>query len=262
MEARGAVVAVTGAGGGIGRALALEAAARGARAVAVSDRDAGAARGAAEACGGRAWTVDAADGAAVSAFIDDVERDLGPIGLFCSNAGILRPGGAGTPDADWRACWEVNVMAHVHAARALCPRMAARGGGHVLVTVSAAGLLSQVDSASYSVTKHAALAFAEWLSIAWGGRGVGVSALCPQAVRTAMIEGIEDGGAAGLDGVLEPEEVARAALDGVAEGRFLLLPHPEVAEYVRRRAADPERWLRGMRRLRERFAGESSTVDG
>ncbi len=258
MDVNGKVVAVTGGGGGIGRALALEAAARGAQAVAVSDIDAAAAAKTATTCGGYAWTVDASQAHSIRKFTEEVEEKIGPIALFCSNAGILRPGGAETSDDNWQACWDVNVMAHVHAVRALAGRMAERGSGHFLITVSAAGVLSQVDSASYAVTKHAALGLAEWLSIAWGDRGVNVSALCPQAVRTAMIERLENGGVAGLDGILEPEEVARIAFDGVAEERFLILPHPQVAEYATRKVADRDRWIRGMRRLRERFVETSS----
>ncbi len=252
MNVKDKVVAITGGGNGIGRALAMEAHRRGARAVAVADLDGAAAEACAAACGGRAWATDVGDDAAMGQFIEGAEAFAGPIDVFCSNAGIHRPGGVDTSAADWQACWDVNVMSHVYAARRLAAPMAGRGG-YFLITVSAAGLLSQIGSATYAVTKHAALAYAEWLSITWGDRGLGVSALCPQAVRTDMIANLEDGGVAGLDGVLEPDDVARSAFDGIAAGTFLVLPHPNVAEYVRRKATDHDRWIRGMRRLHERF---------
>ena len=255
MEIRDKVVAVTGAAGGIGRALALRFAYEGARAIAVIDRDGeGAARVASE-IGERATAlrVDVASSREVEEAVDRIERELGPIDLFCSNAGILVMGGSEVPDADWDRIWQVNLMAHVHAARALVPRMLARGGGYLLNTASAAGLLTQIGSAPYAVTKHAAVSFAEWLSITHGARGLKVSVLCPQAVRTAMIAGSDEGGVAGVDGVLEPEQVASAVVEGLADERFLILPHPDVLDYLRRKTGDYDRWLRGMRRLQERF---------
>ena len=252
MDVRDKVVAVTGGGNGIGRALAMEAHRRGARTVVVADLDGDAAEACAGACGGRAWATDVGNDHAVGQFIEAAEAFAGPIDVYCSNAGIHRPGGIDTSAADWQTCWDVNVMSHAYATRRLAAPMAERSG-YFLITVSAAGLLSQIGSATYAVTKHAALAYAEWLSIAWGERGLGVSALCPQAVRTDMIADLQDGGVAGLDGVLEPEDVARAAFDGMAAGTFLILPHPNVAEYVRRKATDHDRWIRGMRRLQERF---------
>ena len=255
MDVKGKIVAVTGGGNGIGRALALEAHRRGARSVMVADIDGTAAEACAEQCGGRGWEADVGDDDSIGRFIEAAESHAGPIDLYCSNAGIHRAGGVNTSPADWQACWDVNVMSHTYATRRLVSKLAERGG-YFLITVSAAGLLSQIGSATYATTKHAALGFAEWLSIAWGDRGLGVSALCPQAVRTAMIESLDDGGVAGLDGVLEAEDVARAAFDGIAAGTFLILPHPGVAEYVLRKASDPDRWLRGMRRLQERFGKE------
>ena len=186
------------------------------------------------------------------AFADD---HLGPIDCFCSNAGVLVPGGVEVAIEDWARSLDVNLMAHISAARELVPRMLERGGGTLLQTVSAAGLLTQIGSAPYSVTKHAALAFAEWLAITYGDRGLRVSVLAPQAVRTAMTEGIDGGGVAGVDGMLEPKAVAAAAVAGLAEDAFLILPHPEVVEYFRRKADDYERWIRGMRRLQARFPG-------
>ncbi len=159
-------------------------------------------------------------------------------------------------DRDWERSFAVHVLAHVHAARVLAPRMAARGRGHLLLTASAAGLLTNLDSAPYAVTKHGTVALAEWLAIRWGDAGVGVSCLCPQGVRTAMTEGLEDVSAVLAAGpLLEPEQVADAVVGGLADGRFLILPHPEVAEFERRRAADRDRWLAGMRRARSRLGG-------
>jgi NAD(P)-dependent dehydrogenase (short-subunit alcohol dehydrogenase family) len=253
MEVRDRVCVVTGGASGIGRALARRFAADGARAVVVVDRDANGAEDVAKSVGGVGMQADVGREADIRRVIDDVETRCGPIDLFCSNAGILVVGGPEVPNDDWQRIWDINVMAHVLAARHLVPRMLSRGGGYLLQTASAAGLLSQVGSAPYAVTKHAAVAFAEWLAITYGDRGLKVSVLCPQAVRTAMTDGIPGGGVAGIDGMLEPDRVADAVLEGLAAERFLILPHPEVAEYVRRKGEDVERWLRGMRRLQARF---------
>jgi len=257
----GKTIVVTGAASGIGRALVRRFAADGAAALVAADRDGDGARavvdeitarhGAAVRC--VAERVDVAVEEEVAGLIERTERALGPIDLFCSNAGIVFEGGVETPTAEWQRIWSINVLAHVHAARVLVPRMLARGGGYLLQTASAAGLLSQIGSAPYAVTKHAAVALAEWLSITHGADGLRVSVLCPQAVRTAMIAGTEEGGVAGVDGVIEPEQVADAVVAGLADERFLILPHPEVREYVQRKAADHERWIRGMRRLQERY---------
>lgn len=253
MKIEGTTAVVTGAASGIGRALVRALRDAGAARVVAVDLEENGARAVAAETGATAMRADVSRESDLLAVIDRTERELGPIDLFCSNAGVLVAGGPECPDADWQRIWEVNVMAHVWAARALVPRMLARGGGALLQTASAAGLLSQIGSAPYAVTKHAAVAFAEWLSITYGAQGLQVSVLCPQAVRTRMTEGIENGGVAGVDGMLEPEAVAAAAIAGVEEGRFLILPHPSVAEYVRRKGEDHERWIRGMRRLQERF---------
>lgn len=245
-------VVVTGAASGIGRALARRFASEGAVVVA-SDIDGPAVEQVGREIGGRAVRADVSAEADIVALIDSTEAEVGPIDLFCSNAGILSIGGAEVADDEWRQILDVNVMAHVWAARHLVPRMLDRGGGYLLHTASAAGLLTQIGSAPYTVTKHAALSFAEWLSITYGDRGLKVSALCPQAVDTAMIGGTEEGGVAGVDGVLSPDAVADAVIEGLAEERFLILPHPEVADYARRKADDHERWLAGMRRLQARF---------
>ena len=177
---------------------------------------------------------------------------FGHIDLFCSNAGIFTPGGEDLSTDKWQTIWDINVMSHVFAARAVLPGMLERGEGYLLNTSSAAGLLNQVGSAPYAATKHAAIGFAEWLSITYGNRGIKVSALCPQAVRTAMTAG-GDGGVAGLDGMLEPDQLADTVIETLAEERFLVLPHPEVLTYMRRKTDDYDRWLGGMRRLQDRF---------
>jgi NAD(P)-dependent dehydrogenase (short-subunit alcohol dehydrogenase family) len=246
----GKVAVVTGGANGIGRALCRRFAAEGARAVVVADLDGGGAAAVAREIGGSSFAIDAADAALVSALVREVEETHGRIDLFCSNAGIMVEGGVETSDEAWERIWSVNVKSHIHAARALLPRMIARGEGYLLQTISAAGLLSQIGSAPYAVTKHAALAFAEWLSITHFERGIRVSALCPQGVRTGMLGAPETGiGVKLLETALEPEQVADAVVKGLAEESFLILPHPEVAEYFRRKAADYDRWLRGMRRL-------------
>lgn len=258
MEIRGSVIAVTGGAHGIGRALCERFAAEGAKAVAVLDIDGEGAAAVASAVGGLGLRVDVSREPDIVSAIDRVEAQLGPLDLFCSNAGIVDAGGVELPDTEWDRMFSVNVMPHIWAARALVPRMLARGGGALLHTASAAGLLTQIGSAPYSVTKHAVVALAEWLAITHGEAGLHVSVLCPQAVRTAMTAPLEGGGVAGVDGMMEPAEVAEAAVAGLRDGRFLILPHPEVADYAQRRAADHDRWIAGMRRLQARFGGMGS----
>ena len=244
MKLAGKVVVVTGGARGIGAALCARFAAEGAKAVVAADL--AAAPGIVACDVGREHDI--------VRLIDETERRHGPIDLFCSNAGILvsdpdwdNP--ASAPDDAWARSWAVNVMAHVWAARHLMPRMAARGGGYLLNTVSAAGLLSQIGGGPYAATKHAALGFAETLAIAGRDRGIRVSVLCPQGVDTAMLHGVARG-VPDKDGVLTPESVAAAVVAGLAAENFLILPHPEVATYVRRKADDHDRWLSGMARLR------------
>jgi len=257
MQVQGKVIAVTGAAHGIGEALALRFASEGAKAVAVLDLDATGAAATASTIGGWSRGVDVSHEADLADVIDAIEDDLGPIDLFCSNAGILCIGGVELPTSEWQRMIDVNVLAHVHAARVLVPRMIERGGGYFLNTASAAGLLTQIGSAPYSVTKHAAIALAEWMAITYGDKGIKVSVLCPQAVRTNMTAGVEDGGVAGVDGMLDPADIADAAIAGLDAERFLILPHPEVGEYFRRKADDYDRWLGGMQRLQRRFMPES-----
>jgi NAD(P)-dependent dehydrogenase (short-subunit alcohol dehydrogenase family) len=245
------VIVVTGGANGIGAALCRRFAADGAKTVVVADTDGEAATRLAAEVGGLAVRTDVTREAELQHLVGDVISRHGAIDLFCSNAGIAIDGGEETSDADWARCWNVNVMAHVLAARAVLPGMLERGAGYLLQTVSAAGLLTHIHSASYAVTKHASLAFAEWLAIAYGDRGIGVSVVCPQGVRTDMLRRAAAGGRTFLvDSALEPEQVADAVVAGLADERFLILPHPEVAEYFRRKAADYDRWLRGMRKLR------------
>jgi NAD(P)-dependent dehydrogenase (short-subunit alcohol dehydrogenase family) len=254
MELKDKVVVVTGAASGIGRALAQRFAAEGARAVVAADVNAD---GLAETARAAAdiITTRRCDVSVEQDIIDLVEattNDYGPIDLFCSNAGIAIGGGAEVPDAEWDRIWKINTMAHVWAARAVLPGMLARGEGYLLNTVSAAGLLTNIGAAPYSVTKHAALAFAEWVAVTHGDEGIKVSALCPQGVRTNMLANADGETLLGA-GAIEPEDVAEAVVQGLKEERFLILPHPEVLDYFQRKANDYDRWLRGMRKLQARF---------
>lgn len=257
----GSVVAVTGGGSGIGEALCRHLAALEPAAIAVIDLDGEAASATAARIAplGTAYTADLANEAEVTGTIERITAELGAIDLWCGNAGVLAIGGVDVPTPAWQHTLEVNVMAHVWAARLLVPDMIARGGGRFLFTASAAGLLTQIGSAPYSVSKHAAVALAEWLSITHGDQGIAVTLLCPQAVATAMTADIEGGGVAGVDGMLSADEVASAAVAGILAGDDYVLPHPEVATYAQRRAADPSRWLAGMRRLQARFVGGTAS---
>ncbi|HVV25343.1 MAG TPA: SDR family oxidoreductase [Pseudonocardiaceae bacterium] len=258
MQLPNKVVVVTGAAGGIGAALASRFAAEGAAAVVVSDVDGERAERTAAAiseAGGTATAVrtDVTDPAQVAALVAAAESAYGPVDLFCSNAGVASGTGLDAPAAAWSTAWSVNVMAHVHAANAVLPSMLARGEGYLLHTVSAAGLLTAPGDAPYSATKHAALGLAEWLSITYGGAGIKVSALCPMGVKTNMLmPGVESGNASALavaasGDILEPEQVADVVVKGLADERFLILPHPKVAQYYAAKAADPDKWLGGMR---------------
>ena len=257
---------VTGGGHGIGRAICRRLRRDGATVVVV-DIDSEAAEIVAADVDGIARVVDVGDEAAMLSLIHDTERDIGPVDVFVSNAGVAfgdgdsgaisAEGGLNPADDRWEACWRVNVMAHVYAARALIPLMLERGGGHLINIASAAGLLSQIGDAAYSATKHAAVAFAESLAIDYGDQGIKVSVVCPQAVATRMI-GIEDdsesleGGFGGndVDGIMRADEVADIIIDAAVKGRFLILTHPQVATYFQRKASDHDRWISGMQRFR------------
>lgn len=255
MKLQNKVVVVTGGGNGIGQALCRRFAAEGAKAVVVADIDVEAARRVAAEIGGYDYAVNVASESDLQLLVDDVLKKHGQIDLFCSNAGIGVEGDCEVSNRDWQRIWEINVMAHVHAARLVLPGMLARKEGYLLQTVSAAGLLTQIGSAPYAVTKHGALALAEWLAITYGDQGIKVSALCPQGVKTRMLERAEFGGGTFLlEGALEPDQVAEAVVKGLEAEAFLILPHPEVLEYMRRKTADYDRWLRGMRRLQASVA--------
>ncbi len=255
MQVKDKVVVVTGGASGIGKSLCERFAKEGAKAVVVSDInqqgiDATVAdiSASTQALGVK---TDVGNEEAMNDLVTQALRAFAQIDLFCSNAGIFTAGGENVGTDAWQSIWDINVMSHVFAARAVLPAMLARGEGYFLNTSSAAGLLSQVGSAPYSVTKHAAIGFAEWLSITYGNRGIKVSVLCPQAVRTAMTAG--DGGVAGLDGMLEADKLADTVIETLAEEHFLCLPHPQVLTYMRRKTDDYDRWLGGMRRLQSQF---------
>ena len=266
MELRDRVVVVTGGASGIGRALARRFAQEGARGVAVADLNGPGAEAVAGELGGTAFGMacDVTDEAQVVELIERARSELGPIDLFCANAGVAIGTDVSAPDEEWELAFGVNVRSHILAARHLVPDWLERGEGYFLATASAAGLLSQIGSAPYAVTKHAAVGFAEWLSITYGDRGVRVSCLCPMGVNTAMLnagldtdgeEGVGSRVVAAAGNVLEPEEVSGVVVDAIHAETFLILPHPEVLEFFRRKGADYDRWLAGMRRLQGRIAG-------
>jgi NAD(P)-dependent dehydrogenase (short-subunit alcohol dehydrogenase family) len=251
MEISGKVAVVTGGASGIGAALARHFAQEGAAGVVVADLDEAGAQGVAAEIGGIAIRTDVSDEAQVQALIAQATRRYGRVDILCSNAGLAVGGGLQASNADWQRLWEVNLMAHVYGARAVVPQMLERGEGYLLQTASAAGLLSHPESAVYAVTKHAAVALAEWLSIQYGDKGIRVSCLCPQGVRTPMLMGKQGDRKSFLqDNMVSPEQVAQDCVAAMREERFLVLPHPEVLDYVRGKTADVERWLGGMRKLR------------
>lgn len=255
MVVRDRVVVVTGGGSGIGRTLCRRFAKEGARSVVVVDREP-TAHDVASEIGGLALSADVGVEDDLTHVVQQTLDVYGSIDLFCSNAGV-GGGEAGieVPDDEWERFWQVNVMAHIYAARAVLPSMLRAGRGYLLQTASAAGLLTQISSAPYAVTKHAAVAFAEWLAITYGDQGITVSCLCPQGVRTPMLDGASAAARELLgSSAIEPEAVADAVIRGLADECFLILPHPEVAQYFQRKAGDYDRWLRGMRRLQQRVA--------
>jgi NAD(P)-dependent dehydrogenase (short-subunit alcohol dehydrogenase family) len=247
MEVADRVVVVTGGARGIGSALAMRFASAGAETVIVADVDADGAWAVARQIGGMAIRCDVSNEADVAQLVEKVHVAKGRIDIFCSNAGIAVGGGPEAADADWQRIWEVNVMAHVYVARHVLPGMLARKDGYILGTVSAAGLLNHVFAAPYGVTKAAALSFFEWLAIAHADDGIRISCLCPRRLGLEFL----------TDSALEPEQVAEVVLKGIHDEKFLILPHPEVAEYFGRKAADYDRWLKGMRRLRANILSAS-----
>ncbi len=260
MDIANRIMIVTGGASGIGKALAEAFHREGARHVVVADRDEAGALEVAEAIGGTGVGLDVADEGAVRDLVEATRSNIGPIDLFMSNAGYVTMGGLEVPNQEINDMWEVHVMAHVYAARAVLPAMIERGEGYIMSTASAAGLLTQLGSLAYSLTKHAAVALAEWIAIAHAHQGIRVSVLCPQAVRTNIGANSPDRDRRGLgvgvasgDGVLTSEQTADCCLDAIREERFHVLPHPEVAEYVRRKGTDIERWLHGMRRFQGRL---------
>jgi NAD(P)-dependent dehydrogenase (short-subunit alcohol dehydrogenase family) len=261
MDVRDKVVVVTGGANGIGKGLCVRFAAEGARVVAVADLEQDNAQRVAEEIGGVAFAVNVRDESQIQAMVAQLEADYGHIDLFCSNAGIFvgdgEQGWASSASNDsWQAMWDIHVMAHVYAARACLPRMLERGEGYFLNTASAAGLLSQIGDAAYSTTKHAAVGFAESLAITHGDAGIKVSVICPQAVDTRMVaaNGIGDGGPAGMDGIISPADLAESVIQGLRDEIFMILPHAEVEQYRQYKAANYDRWVGGMRKLRRRLA--------
>jgi NAD(P)-dependent dehydrogenase (short-subunit alcohol dehydrogenase family) len=266
MDIQNRVVVVTGGASGIGRGLAERFVQEKARHVVVADRDADGAAEVASRIGGTGVGIDVSDEAAVRDLVARTERDHGPIDLFVSNAGYVTIGGLETPNEDLQRMWEVHVLAHLYAARAVVPGMIERGGGHLLNTASAAGLLTQIGSMAYAVTKHAAVSLAEWIAVTYGQHGIRVSVLCPQAVATNIGANSPSGdrvknaeNVAAGDGILQPEDVSDCVMQALAEERFWVLPHPEVAEYARRKADDVDRWIGGMQRLQSRILGSGPT---
>jgi NAD(P)-dependent dehydrogenase (short-subunit alcohol dehydrogenase family) len=247
MDIKGKVAIITGAASGIGRATALRFAADGAAGVVCADLNPAGLEPVAKATGGIAVTCDVSKEDDIRRLVQAADAKYGRVDVYFSNAGIISRGGPETPDDVWERNWKVHVMAHVWAARAVVEPMLARGGGYFLITASAAGLLNIVESASYGVTKHGAVAFAEWLAIAYGRRGLRVSCLCPQLVRTGMMSNEET--SAGIDGVLSAEDVAGEIVKVMGEETFLILPHAQVLDYMRAKTANYDRWLGGMQKL-------------
>ncbi len=256
MDVKGKVAVVTGAAGGIGFALSKALLAAGAKGVAMADLQADMLAASAGKIGGLAVPTDVTDEAAIVALLDKAEAELGPVDLFVSNAGIS-PKPVRDDNAHWNQQWNVHVMAHMYAARAAAPRMAARGGGKLVNTASAAGILMQVNSAVYTATKHAAVGLAEWLSVEWGPKGVSVAVVCPLRVATPMTENTPDSGTV-RDGVMSADEAAAVIMAGIADDRFMIFTHPPAGAYWAKKAADPDRWIEGMTRLKQKLRGAAA----
>lgn len=256
MEIKNKIAVITGGASGIGKAMAARFMQEGAAHVIIADVNPALDEVAAE-LGVSAIKTDVSKESEVQHLIKTAESDHGQIDLLCNNAGIGVGGGPETANEDWQRIWEINVMAHVYATRAALPDMLRRGEGYIMNTASAAGLLTQIGSAPYAVTKHAAVAYAEWLAITYGDRGIKVSALCPQAVRTAMTANTENGGVAGINGMMEPEQLCDSVMDTLRSEQFLVLPHPEVLTYMQRKTTDYDRWIGGMKRLQAQFGQDT-----
>ena len=252
MQVQNKRVVVTGAASGIGKALAVAFKKAGAQSIVAVDINIEGAEETAKEIEGVAVKANVGLESDILNVIERGNKLSGGIDIFCSNAGIGGVHGFfDVKTEDWQNIWEVNVMSHIYAARNVLPQMLERGEGYLMSTSSAAGVLTQIGSAGYSVTKAAAVSFAEWIKITYGTKGIGVSCLCPQAVRTAMTAG--GPGVAGIDGMIEPEVAAADVLDAIEKDRFLVTPHPEVLEYIKRKGTDRDRWIGGMQRLQQRF---------
>ena len=256
MELKDKIVVITGAGSGIGRALAVRFHAEGAKQIVCADINLDNAQQTADMIGGVAMIADVSQEQDTARIIEETETSIGPIDLFCCNAGVGLGESIDSPNAEWQAIWDINVMSHVYAARHLVPRMVKRGGGYFLNTSSAAGLLNQIGGAAYGVTKHAAVGFGEWLAIHHQHEGIGVSMLCPQAVRTAMTAVDNDAvAAAANNGMIEPEELAETVVEELRKESFLILPHPIVKEYMQNKTTNYDRWISGMNKLMRKLTG-------
>jgi len=258
MDVEGKIIVITGAAGGIGEALAERFKSAGAKHLVIADLNLDGASAVAERVGGTAMRADVGQESDVKALVEATERDVGA----CSNAGIATADNLAAPNDEWQLIWDVNVMAHVYAARHVVPLMVKRGGGYLLNTCSAAGLLNQIGGAAYGVTKHAAVGLGEWIAMTYAHQGIRVSLLCPQAVRTAMTSGeaMDNAGvaAAAADGMMEPATLAESVIEGLRDERFLILPHAEVATYMTRKSADYDRWIRGMNRFHQSIYADQS----
>jgi NAD(P)-dependent dehydrogenase (short-subunit alcohol dehydrogenase family) len=256
MELQDKIVVITGAGSGIGRALATRFHAEGAKQIVCADINLANAQETADMIGGVAMMADVAKEEDTARIIEDTESNIGPIDLFCCNAGVGYGESIHSAIEQWQSIWDINVMSHVYAARHLLPRMIERGSGYFLNTSSAAGLLNQIGGAAYGVTKHAAVGFGEWLAIHHKHEGIGVSMLCPQAVRTAMTAVENDAiAAAANNGMIEPEELADTVVEGLREESFLILPHPIVQEFMQNKTSNYDRWIAGMNKLMRKITG-------
>lgn len=258
MEIRDRVVVITGGASGIGAAMARRFAHEGARVVVVADIDAAGAESVAGEVGGDAYVLDVSDEDATAEMIRGVDRDHGRLDILCLNAGIPTSGSVDAPNEDWQRTWEINVMAHVYATRHALPAMLDRGEGYIVTTASAAGLLTNIGAAPYSVTKHAAVALAEWISVTYGQQGIGVSCLCPMFVDTPMLDsfaGHTSEMRGWVEGIaIDVDQVAESVITGIREETFLILPHPEVLGYFKRKAEDYDRWISGMQDLNRQMS--------